>query len=113
MKYTKTHEKRMIKCFEAIKELLSSKEIDFTMKEEFFDKEFPRLSLRVKTSIGTMKLSLYDDWIHLRFFNIKKANEIFLNSNPYSGKHNFHSTAKANEIFYQISDWFKSQINLL
>ena len=114
MKYTKVHEKRMLKCFLQVRELLQVNNIKFTINEMTSKEgEFPRLSLTAQTKIGRMKLSLFDIWIHLRFSNVKKANEIFQFSNPYSGKHNFFSKAKPLNVFKDIIEWFEVQVKSL
>ena len=75
--------------------------------------EFPRFSLITEVPLlREMKLSLYADWLHLRFEDAKKAHEILgPNVNHYSGKHNYHLNGiPLGRIMPMLYDWFEEQI---
>jgi len=118
MKYSKTHENRMLKTWMKITALLIAKNVIFTEHaDNYWDgTDYRRLALIARTSIGEMRVALYENWIHTRFEDPKKAIALFGEHcvNPFSGKHNFHpSGAKATEIMKVIYDWFEDVANKL
>jgi len=115
IKYSKTHNERMLNAWCKITTLLMEKNVRFTENSYDYDaNEFRRLSLTAQTSIGEMSIHLYDNWLHTRFKDVNKACELFGdNVNKFSGKHNFHPTAPTGQLMKLIYEWFEALMNKL
>ena len=115
MNYSKTHNNKMKQTFKKIVKELDTLGYNPQIKNDsiHYEGEFDHFNLTATTSIGEMNLSLYDDWLHLKFAEVKKAVNVFgPNVNPFNAKHNFHPGIKGNKLPC-ILDWFKLQLRIL
>ena len=116
IKYNKLHEVELKKTFKNIIKLFDETSCinNMAINELKYIDDFTSFKIEAETPLGKMNLCLYSDWLHLKFSDVDKAVKIFGdNVNPYSGKHNYHSSAKKSELLTDIFEWLIYQIKLI